>query len=338
MTTSPLPPLYVSHMKEAFTQLACGATQRALDGFRAGLAALEDQPADPVLYELIASLTAISETRGAAIDFLVAAQARHPDLPLCRAADFRLRQRQAIARGLPAILLVTQFKSASVFLTDVLSTGLDLPRCYVACAPLAERVVPEWLRLFARGGAIAQNHLLPSAENLAALEGASLRRIVVHIRDPRQSMVSAVHHYARIYHDSSGIGFLTRAEFPAGFPDWPDEKKIDYYLDRRFAEEVAWTAGWIALAKTPPAGLAIKLTNFATFRRDPKVFFTGLLDFFGIAPATFDWTALREPRPEQLHFRKGETQEWRRVLTPEQAARASAMLPPAVADHFAAVA
>ncbi len=336
--TATLEPRHALYLKEAFFHLARGAQEQALASLRAALDTLDGLSADPVVYDLTRCLAAVLGQREEAIEFFIAAQARHPDLPLSRAVDFRLRQRQATARGRPAILLVTQFKSASVFLTDVLAKGLDLPTCYVACAPLAERVVPEWLRLFARGGAVAQNHLLPSAENVAALNDASLRRFVVHIRDPRQSMISAVHHYAQIYHSPAGIGILTRAEFPEGFPDWPDERKIDYYLDRRFAEDVTWTEGWIALAKTPPAEFTIKLTNFETFRRDPNVFFSGLLEFFGIAPATFDWAALGEPRSKQLHFRKGETQEWRRVLTPGQSARATAMLPPTVADYFATMA
>lgn len=335
MSVASLSP-YVLNLKQAFSALARGASDTALAHVRAALAAAPDGAGDAVAYELAAGLTAAAGEPEAAVALLVAAQQRHPDLPLYRCPDFRLRQRRAIARGVPPLLLVTQFKSASLFLTDVLAKGLDLPTCYVACAPLSERIVPEWLDLFARGGALAQNHLLPSAENLAVLAASPLRRFAVHLRDPRQSMISAVHHYVADCRRDTASGIVTRAKFPVGFPDWPAARQIDHYLDHCFPDDVAWTAGWIAAARRPPPGIAIWLSDFETFRRDPEGFFAGLLDFFAIAPGTFDDRALAAPRPGRLHFRKGEVAEWRRVLTPDQAARATALLPSAVAARFTA--
>lgn len=336
--TDSIPLLNTSDLQEVFSRFSRDAQQEMFTRLQKAVAVISEHPDDRGSYEQIAAVMVALGRREAAIDFLASVQTRNPDYAIYRETDFRFRQDQAIERNIPAITLITQFKSASVYLRKVLADGLNIPTCYLAPSPFSERLVPEWLAFFARGGAVTQNHTPPSAENLSIIGQSLLDRVAVHIRDPRQSMISAIHHISGICRGKSGASQLQKAEFPDNFADWPDHRKVDYYLEKYFADNAAWAAGWLDIAKAPPSGLAIFLSSFETFCRDPRAYITNLLQFFGISPSAFDWNALFEPRAGELHFRKGETAEWRRVLTAEQADRASAMMPSVVSDYFSSMA
>jgi hypothetical protein len=293
------------------------------------------QSASP--YAMAASLLTKLGRRDEALKLIAEAQNTYRDMPLYRDSDFRLRQRQAIARGLPAILLCTQFKSGSIFIASKLREGLDLPHTYVTRTPIEDRIVPEWLAMLAHGGALAQEHLPPDAETLDRVAGSGIGRMVVHVRDPRQSLLSAVHYLTKLFGDSSAGALVARAELPDDFPGWSVARRIDHYLDRGYLAQAAWTADWIAVAKAPPAGLDILLLDYDLLQADAVAYFRRLLGFYGIAETAFDWSLLaKRPEPGTLHFRTGTTDEWRSTLSPEQQARAGAILPAIAHDYFGA--
>jgi len=293
--------------------------------------AIAEAPDETMPYNLaVAALVALGRTPEG-LGLIQAAQDRYPDMPLYRDRDFRLQQRRAIERGLPPILINTQFKSASMYIASKLAAGLDLPRCYISCTPIEDRIVPSWARLLGRGGAIAQEHLLPDRAMLAFLPTVGIDRLVLNLRDPRQSMLSAIHHYAGKFRAASADGVIVRARFPAGYDGWSLERRIDHFLDAHFPALVAWIDGWLALSRAPLPGLAVLPTSYAEFQADRPAYFARALDFLGIAREHFDWAVLEgEAATGELHFRKGDPTEWQSVLTPEQQARAQAIMTDAV--------
>jgi hypothetical protein len=291
------------------------------------------QQASP--YAIAAGLLTKLGRREEALRLVEEAQNTYRDLPLYRDSDFRLRQRQAIDRGLPAILVCTQFKSGSIYIATKLRQGLGLPHCYITRTPIDDRVVPAWLDLFAQGGALAQEHLPADAATLDQLARSGIGRMIAHIRDPRQSLLSAVHYLTKLFGDTTAGAMVARAGLPDDYPGWSLARRIDHYLDGGYVAQAEWTAGWIALTATPPAGLDILLLDYDLFQRDAVAYFRRLLEFYGIAASVFDWSVLAErPEPGKLHFRTGTTDEWRSTLSAEQQARASAMLPAVVREYF----
>jgi hypothetical protein len=291
------------------------------------------QSASP--YAMAAGLLTKLGRRDEALKLIAEAQNTYRDMPLYRDSDFRLRQRQAIRRGLPAILVCTQFKSGSLYIASMLRQGLGLPHSYITRTPIEDRIVPEWLAMFAHGGALAQEHLPPDTETLDRLVGSRIGRMVVHIRDPRQSLLSAVHYLTKLFGDTTAGALVARVELPDDFPSWSLPRRIDYYLNRGYVAQAAWTGRWIAVAKAPPAGLDILLLDYDLLQADAAAYFRRLLAFYRIDAAAFDWSVLAErPEPGKLHFRTGTTDEWRATLSPEQQARAGAILPTIAHEYF----
>ena len=242
--------------------------------------------------------------------------------------DFLAKRQAAITRDMPPILLNTMFKSASMFISEKLCRGLSLPRCYVTLPGIVEdRIIPSALALFSLGGAVCQEHLPADDEILVQLEVAGIDRFVVHVRNPRQTMLSGIHHYAAIMFGTDLKAIDVRSWIPAGFAGWSLEKQVDYYLEERFPDQVAWLAGWHRLAGMEQTGQRVLITTFESFQADPPAFFRQLLDFFEIPAEDFDWTVFDEQlEPGKLHFRKGATREWEQAFTAPQKERARAMM------------
>jgi len=102
-----------------------------------------------------------------------------------------LRERN-IARDLPSLALVTQAKSGSISVSAIFDGGFRLPS--VMYSFMSRDVISGWACDYARGGACYTTHLVASERNIARLQAAGLHKIIVHVRDPRQALVSFVHH------------------------------------------------------------------------------------------------------------------------------------------------
>lgn len=300
-----------------------GAAQSLLHYFE-----LAPEASDLTPYHALTSALHVLDRGDDAAAILDAATRRDPGLAFYRDTDFLDRQQNARDSGLPPLLLNTQFKSASMFIATRLSAGLGLPRCYITQASLdGGRIIPSWLALFALGGALCQEHLPPRPDLLAMLEAAGIDRLVVHTRDPRQSMISGIHHFASMFGDDSFEAIARASQLDARYPSWSFARQADHYLDTYFAEEAAWIAGWRRIAAEHGFSGRILLTNYEDFHRDSRAYFERLLAFYELPPVAVDWSVIEaEAHTGTLHIRKGRTEEWREVLSAEQIARANEMM------------
>jgi hypothetical protein len=299
------------------------------------LAAAITAPQNPDSYVTGIALATGFGHRDLALECMRRAQNYFPDMPLARSPDFRSLQKLGMSRGIPAILLNTQFKSGSMFISRRLAVALSLPSCYVSRTPIEDRIVPEWLDLFAGGGAICQEHLPPDAETIALLAGSGIGRMLVHIRDPRQSMISALHHYHKRLEEMSTDAYILMSELPQDYGDWSFAERVDHYLETRLAEQIQWIDGWVRATDEGVDGLEIMLSEYSELRNDPDGLFQSLLDFFQIPRDQVEWSDLEgAPKEGDLHYRKGDVNEWRRVLSPEQAQRATKMIPEPLLKRF----
>src|SRR5262249_60039065 len=89
-------------------------------------------------------------------------------------------------------------------------------------------VVESWARDYARGGACHSSHLQPTPENVARLKRCGIDKLIVHVRDPRQALLSLMHHVT---------------PYPRG-PEGPLDQRIETAADDYLAS-IRWIEGWL---------------------------------------------------------------------------------------------
>ncbi len=99
------------------------------------------------------------------------------------------------AKGYGYAFLNTMPKSGSVFLADHLASLYRTPFARIGVDSFPRSlVIPGRAEVLAQGGLWDQMHLDASPENLDQLERAGIRKIYLHVRDPRQATLSWAHH------------------------------------------------------------------------------------------------------------------------------------------------
>jgi hypothetical protein len=230
-----------------------------------------------------------------------------------------LRERN-IQRGLPSIAIVAQSKSASVTIDNIFSSGFGLPTVVYSIA--TAEVVESWARDFARGGACYTTHLYPRDRNILRLKRAGLQKIIVHVRDPRQGILSLIHHIMQrdTYLHLRQNGFAERTI------DEQLEDLLQVYLRR-----IAWLQGWLEAENE----LDLLFSTFEDFVQSRDDFVARYLDYYGGPTEYFlSEAGLTMHKGTDYHFRVGEIDEWRKVFSPGNVKRLSVLLPEAIKQRF----
>jgi hypothetical protein len=231
---------------------------------------------------------------------------------------------QRIKSGLPSPLLVTQGKSGSITLGSVFTSGFELPS--FAYSLMALRVIPKWARDYARGGSCYITHLDAFAQNIADLKAAGINKVIVHVRDPRQTLISHIHHKLRYVTENPNRvnELLAGATFP---------QKVDRFIKNSgdYYRSIAWIEGWVDASSQ----LDIHFSTFEQFRENPEGVIKGYLDFYGGDPKYFKREhVFTEQEGTDYHFRLGEIDEWRKVMTDSQIEQVNGALSPRLRNKF----
>jgi tetratricopeptide (TPR) repeat protein len=233
--------------------------------------------------------------------------------PEAKLAAQNLRQ-AAMDRGLPSVLLVTQGASASVSVGRIFSSGFNLPTVLYSLVNL--RVVLPWLRDYLKGGACYVTHLRPSQRNIELLSAGGAQSVIVHVRDPRQWLVSAAER-GRLYANLSIPSY--RQETRGGLA-----QTIEFMMGSLLPEIIEWIKLWIVARQR----LTVHFTTFEDFVRDRDGFIDRILSLYAGDTRFFDRAnASREQPGVDYHRRLGSTDEWRTVLTREQIDRINGLIP-----------
>jgi hypothetical protein len=217
----------------------------------------------------------------------------------------RAQREKAIERGLPSVFFVPHAKTASTTIGGFFSSGFGLPT--VVYSLIGERVIAPWLSEYMRGGACYVTHLRAQPINAGLLAAGGAPNVIVHVRDPRQLIVSSVEHHRK-------------------YPDQIPEKRRALYtgdMDRVFRRQievelpriVSWITDWISAR----AKLKIDFTSYEDFVNAPAAFIERIVGLYGGNPAYFDrQAATTEHLGIDYHRRLGSTDEWRTRLSKEQ--------------------
>jgi tetratricopeptide (TPR) repeat protein len=258
---------------------------------------------------------------------------RHPDTPPAdRKRDwFEEKQDEKIAEGLPSIFLNTMHKSGSMTLVSAFIDMFDLPTCRISLdGAMIDKVVPSWAEHFARGGALTQEHLPASNENLDRLEDAGVTKIAVHVRRPEQAIVSKAFHAEKQAAETENILFINAAAERASPENRQERLERDLEIDLPL--RASWVGDWIR-AREERDGLEIHISTYENLVEDPTLTIAEIVRFYGL-PMRLNMIDLDQYKTERNHFRSGKTEEWRESFTTEQLKRAQDILHERIPANF----
>lgn len=226
------------------------------------------------------------------------------------------RMREAsIEKGLPSCLFVPMAKSGSISVGAILNSGFSL-----VSMTYGLRVIPSWAREYNKGGACHATHLIGTDENISRLIDAGITKAIVHVRDPRQVILSLVHHkvkYERTFDEVRKYSYV----------DMPLPEKVDFVFKNNWEKIIEWIELWVEASKR----MEITFTTFEDFVTDKDRFIRKVLDAYGGPRDYFDYdAAITQRSGTDYHLRKGLTDEWREAFTPAQYEFANETMP----EHF----
>jgi hypothetical protein len=230
--------------------------------------------------------------------------------------------------AVPGVLLNTLPKSGSVFLFHTLSRSLQCGRMHVGnMYSLVDQIGLERMRRFVGGGYISQNHLAPSPENLQILEHFRCP-VVLHLRDPRQALVSWTHHADSVYRRQGEEALLLFPRRPpAAYFSWDLTQKLDWQIDHYWPVLIDWLERWLDVHDA--ARFPVLLTTYGELCGDIVGLCRRICDFCGVAADRFRFVEL--PKTDEYHYRLADDGEWLRVLSAGQIDRVNRTLPPEIA-------
>lgn len=234
----------------------------------------------------------------------------------------------------PPMLITTMPRSGTYYISNLFTQGLFIKSRIVSHQYFPYDVIrqPE-LRALAGGSLVSQDHFGASKINLVHI-ARHVDRMVVHVRDPRQAMLSWVHFLdtPMFRRTEEETRLFIYPPMPEDFYHIDLEARIDWAIDNWLPLLVEWTEEWVAAAEALDRPL-IKFTRYEDLVADRDHFVRELLEFFRIPPERY--VPPRIELGEEIHFRRGEVAEWRTTFTPRQAAAAAARIPSALAARFA---
>ncbi|MGE3521021.1 MAG: tetratricopeptide repeat protein, partial [Vicinamibacterales bacterium] len=225
----------------------------------------------------------------------------------------------------PGIFIASLPKSGTVFLQSALCKGLGKRPVAVPSGGLFPNVTIAQSaieRLHETGG-IYVIHCAPSAYNRREIHHR-LDRLVVHVRDPRQALLSWAHFLPQVIRNIDPV-YRHHYELPADYDALPFPAQLDWQIEHHLPHIVAFIAGWTAFADDVACRTRVLFTTQEEMARDQDAFFRRLLSFHDIPESAFEFP--EAPRVGSDNFRSGEVDEWREAFNPDQRERMVRAIP-----------
>jgi hypothetical protein len=238
-------------------------------------------------------------------------------------------------RKLPPITLVTLPKSGSIFIHKTLRQTLRVPMVKInASYTFGTSLGYANLMRLASGNAVCREHFEANPFLVEALARAGVRKLNIHIRDPRGAIVSWTRNMERSNEAGGLISVMLHCQLrvPEKYPDWPFQDRLAWQVDNYMPRFIAWIAGWMAMIDES-RGTDFRVTTYEDFARDNRGFILDLLKFFDV-PYDESWVSIPEYKvgSANVFSKSGKT-------TADQMGdvlydRATAMLPPDLSARF----
>jgi hypothetical protein len=230
----------------------------------------------------------------------------------------------------PRIYLNCLPKSGSDYLVNLLCKGMRLRHLERGGGAFPESYL--WHDYFSRVGSgwVYRGHEKYNRYHKYQI-GLYLDRMVVHVRDPRAAVLSFTHYADTIARDSASLARYHHID--SAFLALPLPDKLDLMIDYMTPLMVEWIESWLQAQRDPDFGTRILFTTFENLRQSRESFLTGMLEFYGVGH-----TRARDIQEgldiKSVNFRKGEIDEWRKVMSGSQRDRINRYLPDSLLERF----
>lgn len=194
--------------------------------------------------------------------------------------------------------------------------------------PQVEGELKDFVNSTKRSGTIfyLQSHM--QADLWGAIN-ASIGKCVVHIRDPRQALLSWAKQHRALKDQRITYG-IEGDIIPQSILDGTWEDQIKYYIENEYPKFVNWLVNWLRVA-SENAG-KILLTTFDDLFNDNMALVAKILNFMGYTNAKD--VAIESRASDNGHFRCGELYEFARVYSSEQMHAVNALIPEEIFVRF----
>lgn len=236
---------------------------------------------------------------------------------------------------LPSIYLNSLPKSGTVYIRETLQHLLPLKERYIGAGYFPNGIIGELqIEGFGNGGHYSHNHLRPLPPNMKQLE-LHTDRMILHIRDPRQAILSWVHYQnLRFRKRPLETVALLYPEHDPNYFDWPLNMQIDYYIRNHMHYWVTWIKEWLDVVTSDKYNMRFLITQQKELLSAPESFFNNILEFYEIPKEKLKNTTLLPLVPGKNHYRKGSENEWLEVFNEEQIFYATSLIPEDISSHF----
>ena len=188
---------------------------------------------------------------GLAVEIAEPPTSEGPQTPLDPAPDrsnksdavFGEQETEQSRTDLPGIFIASLPKSGTVFLETTLTQGLGKPRLGIPSGGLfPDATIPhEAINLLRQRGAVYVIHCAPSTYNRIELS-SRLERMVVHVRDPRQELISWCHFFPVVMRELDPAQAI-HLGVPEDYLNWSFKEQVDWQIDNYFPLQVEWITG-----------------------------------------------------------------------------------------------
>lgn len=235
-------------------------------------------------------------------------------------------------RDEPSIFLVTLPKSATVHIGHSIAQSLRYNHTHTLVTPTFPKniVWPEMARDFVRGGMISASHMEADSRNLIILRQSNVRRIVLHVRDPRAALLSWVHFMAKRGRNrdfQAGVGSIPN-QHTIDFSRKDFEEQVNGCIQTFYQNCIGWLNRWMETLDRNDI-FEFLVIRHEEFVSNEQEYYNRILDFYDIKGAINSVKS-----GETTHFRSGNNDEWREAFTSEQIENVNRLLPQIICDRF----
>lgn len=226
---------------------------------------------------------------------------------------------------IPPIIINTLPKSGSVYIAHTLGNSLS---AHFDGGKLCGGVFPHYeidaekCEILRQKRIVCQEHFSATPEGIDTV-ARFVDRVVLHLRDPRQSTLSFLHHMNKFQTENPGQTKTTYVP-PDDYMEWPFEKQLDWHIDNYLVGAVGWLNGWTEVLDSKDCPIKIHVTKYEELLEDHIKFFRGIFSFFDIDPSAPP--LILPPQTAAMHYRQGTVDEWKNVYNEAQKKRAAEIL------------
>jgi hypothetical protein len=258
-----------------------------------------------------------------------------PEFKIAHAAQ----QATAIAAEIPAFFSTFMPKSGGTFLHNHLVAAGAVQVYHGTQSPISGEqayLIKGYLSVFLKGGSTCHIHMRPTPWNIRIMKECGVKKLWVHIRDPRQAALSSYWHglghgqgggkwaAARIANEAEQEALTRKYVAGSSFEQTDMDEKLRTFFEWRNR----WINDWWQVRNS--LGIEMLFTTQEEMASDMLKFEQKVLKFFDAAHMVGVFGAATE----KDRFRKGRTDEWRTEIAPQTRSWMTEKISPEIAAEF----